>query len=246
MPYRRLPKTDAARLKALKAVLENDDIYTVRNRFIDWKTLNQAQPVYDKLLTACEQYKVNLRAQTRNSAKMNKLHRNALIYVSHFLQVLFMSVERGEIKRQTLKLYGLDTPQLPNLKTADGLLAWGQRAIDGEKERVKQGGRPIYNPTISMVATHYDIFKEMHERQQALMRRTKASAATIAALRPTADELILALWNQIESHYASLPPDTRFEECSKLGVVYYYRKGESQITPHLPSFQTEESNGRDN
>ena len=31
MPYRRLPKTDAARLKALKTLLDNNDIYTVRN-----------------------------------------------------------------------------------------------------------------------------------------------------------------------------------------------------------------------
>ena len=44
MPYRRLPKTDSARLKALKTLLENNEIYTVRNRFIDWKLLNRAQP----------------------------------------------------------------------------------------------------------------------------------------------------------------------------------------------------------
>lgn len=56
MPYRRLPKTDAARLRALKTLLDNNDIYTVRNRFIDWKTLNRAQPAYDRLLTASEQY----------------------------------------------------------------------------------------------------------------------------------------------------------------------------------------------
>ena len=55
MPYRRLPKTDAARLRALKTLLDNNDIYTVRNRFIDWKTLNRAQPAYDRLLTASGQ-----------------------------------------------------------------------------------------------------------------------------------------------------------------------------------------------
>ena len=43
MPYRRLPKTDAARLKALKTLLDNNDIYTVRNKFIDWKLINNAQ-----------------------------------------------------------------------------------------------------------------------------------------------------------------------------------------------------------
>ena len=51
MPYRRLPKTDAARLRALKTLLDNNDIYTVRNRFIDWKTLNRAQ----RHTTGCSQ-----------------------------------------------------------------------------------------------------------------------------------------------------------------------------------------------
>ena len=99
MPYRRLPKTDAARLRALKTLLDNNDVYVVRTRFIDWKTLNQAQPLYDKLLTACEQYRINLRAQTRNTPKIDKLQRKSMMYVRHFLQVLFMSVESGEIKK---------------------------------------------------------------------------------------------------------------------------------------------------
>ena len=57
MPYRRLPKTDATRLKALTAVLDNKDIYTVRNRVVDWSVLNRCRPAYDKLFTALEQYK---------------------------------------------------------------------------------------------------------------------------------------------------------------------------------------------
>ena len=95
MPYRRLPKTDAARLKALKTLLNNNDIYTVRNRFIDWQTLNRAQPAYDRLLTAYEQYRVCLQAQTRSSGRFDKLQHKASVYVSHFLQVLLMAVERG-------------------------------------------------------------------------------------------------------------------------------------------------------
>ena len=56
MPYRRLPKTDAARLKALKMLLENESVYAARNRFIDWSVINRARPAYDRLLTAVQQY----------------------------------------------------------------------------------------------------------------------------------------------------------------------------------------------
>ena len=94
MPYRRLPKTDAARLKALKTVFENNDIYTVRNRVVDWAVLNRCRPAYDRLYTAIEQHKLRLAAQKRVAAKLDVLQRNAAIYVSHFLQVLLMAMER--------------------------------------------------------------------------------------------------------------------------------------------------------
>lgn len=231
MPYRRLPKTDMARLKALHTLLNNNDIYMVRNRFIDWKDMGRAQQIHDRLRTACEQYRVNRAAQVRNARKVDPLLRKAIMYVSHFLQVLFMAVERGEIRRQYLSLYGLeaDTMVLPNIKTTEGILEWGQKIIEGEQQRVKKGGRAIYNPTIGMVATHFDIFKSAYEAQMRLKKRTSDALERVSLLRPDADEVLLSLWNQIEKHYENEPPEVRFAECRKLGVVYYYRRNEKHL-----------------
>ncbi|MBR5655413.1 MAG: hypothetical protein IKW98_01825 [Prevotella sp.] len=228
MPYRRLPKTDAARLRALKTLLDNNDIYVVRNRFLDWKTLNRAQPAYDRLLTANEQYRVSSQAQTRHTAKLERLQRNATIYVSHFVQVLLMSVERGETKRQLLPLYGLeeDMTTVPNIKTLDRLVEWGEKIVEGEKTRIKKGGRPIYNPSIGMVSTHLDIFREAYEQQRRLQQRTQKVVADLQTIRPEVDEILLDLWNQIEKHFENEPPEVRFAECRKFGVVYYYRRHE--------------------
>ena len=228
MPYRRLPKTDAARLRALKTLLDNNDIYVVRNRFLDWKTLNRAQPAYDRLLTANEQFRVSSQAQTRHTAKLERLQRNATIYVSHFVQVLLMSVERGETKRQLLPLYGLeeDATTVPNIKTLDRLVEWGEKIVEGEKERIKKGGRPIYNPSIGMVSTHLDIFREAYEQQRRLQQRTQKVVDDLQSIRPEVDEILLDLWNQIEKHFENEPPEVRFAECRKFGVVYYYRRHE--------------------
>ena len=228
MPYRRLPKTDAARLRALKTLLDNNDVYVVRNRFLDWKTLNRAQPAYDRLLTATEQYRVSYQAQVRHTAKIEKLQRNATVYVSHFVQVLLMSVERGETKRQLLPLYGLevDATTVPYIKTPDRLLEWGEKIVAGEKERIKRGGRPIYNPSIGMVSTHLDIFREAVGQQRRLQERTQKTSADLQAIRPEVDEILLDLWNQIEKHFENEPPEVRFAECRKFGVVYYYRRHE--------------------
>ena len=228
MPYRRLPKTDAARLRALKTLLDNNDVYVVRNRFLDWKTLNRAQPAYDRLLTANEQYRVSSQAQIRHTAKLERLQRNATIYVSHFVQVLLMSVERGETKRQLLPLYGLDadTTTVPNIKTLERLVEWGGKIVAGEKERIKKGGRPIYNPSIGMVSTHLDIFREAFEQQRRLQQRTQKVVVDLQAIRPEVDDILLELWNQIEKHFENEPPEVRFAECRKFGVVYYYRRHE--------------------
>lgn len=231
MPYRRLPNTDASRLRALKTLLDSNDIYTVRNRFIDWKTINRAQPAYDKLLTASEQYRMCYAAQLRNTGKGDKLQRNATMYVSHFLQVLMMSVERGEIKKSSLKLYGLeeDCNALPNIKNVSGLLEWGRLAVEGEKARIKKGGRPIYNPTIGMVSTHLDIFRENNEQQKRLQDRTAQALENLKKIRPEVDGVLLELWNQIEANFKNEPPEVRFTECRKYGVVYYYRRKEEHL-----------------
>lgn len=234
MPYRRLPKTDAARLRALKTVLDSNDLYTVRNRFVDWQTINRARPAYDRLLTASEQYRLACSARVRGVGKIDKLQRNASMYVSHFLQVLIMAVERGEIKRSALKLYGMDegTSTLPNMKSIGGLLRWGRLAVEGEKARVKQGGRPIYNPTIGMVSTHIDIFNDCYQQQKRLKDNIGRALESLKRIRPEVDDVILELWNQIEAHFKDEPPETRFDMCRKFGVVYYYRKGEYTPTPN--------------
>lgn len=230
MPYRRLPKTDAARLKALKTLLDNNTVYTVRDHFIDWKVLNEARPIYDHLFTAVQQAKLCAENQARHGARLEKPRHNALMYISHFLQVLLMAMERGEIRRQQLVLYGMpaDATSLPKLTTDEDLIQWGQKAIDGEKARLKAGGRPIYNPTIGMVSTHYDIFKDLYDRYRFLVMQTQRAQEEVMRLRPQADAVLLNLWNQIEAHYADESWEDRIKHCSQFGVVYYYRRGEKR------------------
>lgn len=232
MPYRRLPKTDASRLKALKTLLDKDSLYTVNGRFIDWKTMNAVQPAYNQLKTAVDQYALQLQVQTRRAPYVEKPQRKAMMYVGHFIQVLLMAVERGEIRKTQLKLYGLEetATALPaNLKSVEGLLDWGPKIIEGEKKRLSQGGRAIYNPTIGMVSTHFDIFNEVYEQQLRLKQQTQMALEKVQELRPKVDEIILELWNQIEAHFQNEPPEVRFEQCRKCGVIYYYRRNEEHL-----------------
>lgn len=80
-----------------------------------------------------------------------------------------------------------------------------------------------------MVATHCDIFREAYEKQKQLQLRTAQSLENISSIRPECDAVLLELWNAVENHFADLPPETRFAECRKFGVVYYYRRHEERI-----------------
>lgn len=230
MPYRRLPKTDAARIKALESLTDNNEVYTVNGRFIDRGLLAEAQKLYAQLNDAQMQYKLSMRTQVRYSRRMTGLHHHAMTYLSHFLQVLFLAVERGEIREEELTAYGLsgDSRVVPYLKTAEAVMQWAPKVIQAEKNRVRKGGKAILTPSIGQVMTHFDVFKGMYEAQRQYQTRTQNALAEVTALRPEADRIILALWNQIEKHFEKEPPETRFDLCRSFGVIYYYRRHEKR------------------
>ena len=63
----------------------------------------------------------------------------------------------------------------------------------------------------------------------SLAEEARVSKSAFETVKPEVDAVLLDLWNQIEAYFASEPPEVRYAECRKLGVVYYYRRKE----PHL-------------
>jgi len=226
MLYRKLPKTDKLRLKCYQAVLDNDDIYTVENHIMNWHTLNLAQTTYDSFHEAYEQYTIALQNQSRKLKKTAKLFQNAELYLRHFVQVLLMSVQRGEIKPGVLQYYGLDakTMAIPDFKSKDGIVKNGRLIIDGEKKRLKKSCVPIYNPSIAKVAVHYDILVDALEEEANLRMRVNKTHQTLVDARKEADLVLSLLWDEIARSFAKLPREERPEHCRKYGIIYYERK----------------------
>ena len=101
------------------------------------------------------------------------------------------------------------------------------KIIEGEQQRTAQGGIPIYNPTIARVKVHYDIFLDSYERQKNLQALTNRSLEELASMRGRADELILDIWNQVETKYQDVTPnEVRLDKCRDYGLIYYYRSSE--------------------
>ena len=94
MPYRRLPNTDQARVRALKAAVEKGDVYNVRDLAISLKTLFEARNFLLKFEAAQIYYTQCYDNQSRASRKHQANVRMARLYISHFIQVLAMKSNR--------------------------------------------------------------------------------------------------------------------------------------------------------
>lgn len=229
MPYRRLPNTNRARLRALSDVVsvgrKYDDAYALA---FPYQLLEQASlllPSYNRKVTEYEQSRSR---QSENSRGCSEEARMARMYVSHFIQVLNMCVQRGEIKAETKTLYGLDPENfsVPDIASDENLSIWGKKMIEGEKQRKLQGGVPIYNPPITKVCVYFDQFMDKYSNHRVLQENTSRTSKGIAEMNSIVDDLLLEIWNEIEKHFADLPEEEKLRHCCEYGIVYYYRKGE--------------------
>ena len=232
MPYRRLPNTDQARIRALKAVVAKADTHNLYDLAVSLKTLTEARNFLMRFEAAQSYYVQCFERQSQAGRKHQANVKMARLYISHFIQVLNLAVIRSEVRAAHKSYYGLptDSSNVPDLSTEAALVEWGRKIIDGETKRTSQGGIPIYNPTIAKVRVHYDIFTDSYDRQKNLQALTARSLDSLSTMRTTADELILDIWNQVEKKFEDVSPnEKRLELCRDYGLIYYYRTGEKRI-----------------
>lgn len=229
MPYRRLPNTDAARLRAMRLAKQQYEAMGANAPFQP-KVIHDISVLIPQFERAIQEFKGQQESQTAKKQKYQNTVKNARMYISHFIQVLNLSCLRNEIKPEKKLLYKLlpTNYSVPDLSTEALILEWGKNIIDGETERTMNGGSPIYNPTIAKVRVNYDIFKDAYQLKKVTQKNSDRSLDAIKQLRVQIDALILELWNQIEAKFKDLGTERMQEESKKYGIVYYLRRKERQ------------------
>ncbi len=232
MPYRRLPNTDQARLRALRLAIQQSDKQSYGDLVVAYKTIHEAKTYLNIFEKQLKQYQQTLESQVSANKRYQQIVHNARLYISHFIQVFNLSVIRGDIKKDHKLFYQLDpnVHNVPDLSTESALLHWGKCVIDGENERIRNGGLPIYNPAIAKVQVHYEVFKEYKSSQKLYQTTTNRNWEELVGLREQGDTIILDIWNQVEACYKDEKPFSRLKKCQAYGLVYYYRKGEKELT----------------
>ena len=227
MPYRRLPNTDQARIRALKAAVDSCVRGGIFTNVLTHNTYHRAKELLERFSREVAVYKRCVAEQSpkKGNESYEAALKKARMYVSHFIQVLSMCIMRGEVARSKRPYYGLPENEdtVPNLFSEASVLEWGQKIIAGEQRRQGEGGVPIYNPTMGRVSVVFELFKEMYDRRHMLQTRTAEALANISNMRYEVDELIFEVWGEVEKSFASLSGDARIKKCAEYGVIYYYR-----------------------
>ena len=95
MPYRRLPNTDTARIKAMKTALEKGKELPPNKLAFSSKTIVRLQrflPLFDHNF---QLYRQVLSSQNKKSRDYNETLKKARIYLTHFIR----GYEYGDIQR---------------------------------------------------------------------------------------------------------------------------------------------------
>ncbi len=241
MPYRRLPNTDNARLKALQTALSKGKEIPPFKLAFTQKSFQKTQAFLTRFEKAILLHKQAQSRQIKNNKEYQKVLKKAKLFISHFIQVMNMAITRSELPASTRISFGFneDDKALPMLVSEKDIIYWGKKLLDGESFRTLQRQTPITNPTIAVVKVRYEQFLEAHRFQQILKERNNRALEKLSALRDEANEIILNIWNEVESSYNDLPDNLKRERAKEYGLVYIYRKNEKDQITFLDSGQKE-------
>ncbi|HDJ33490.1 MAG TPA: hypothetical protein ENF21_05265 [Bacteroidetes bacterium] len=230
MPYRRLPNTDHARLRALKTALEKGRELPPFRLAFSQKALQKISSFLPSFENGIQLNRQNYSRYVDNGKKYQQELKKARLYLSHFIQVMNMSIQRGELPESTREYFGLspDEKALPPLQSEIDLITWGERIIGGENQRIRKGLSPITNPTMAMVRVWFEKFMEGYRFQKTMLQKQERSQANLANLRSQADRIIVQVWNEVEDHFRDLPDEMKRERAGEYGVTYVYRKNERE------------------
>ena len=228
MPYRRLPTTDVARLAALHSAVRMAEIAEPDKLAYSIVHLHPMRNIIDRLEGA---------KHLQNQARSNRIALNrefqpkivkTRLYLSHFIQVLNLAIQRDEIPESAREFYGLESygNRIPDMRSEREVLDWGKLIVEGEARRIKTGGIPVMMPNINRVRVWFDPFRDSYYAQITAIKSSRRADENIAGIRKEVNSLLATVWDEIENRFRSLPEEERRKQSEEYGIVYVRRSGE--------------------
>lgn len=229
MPAKKLPTTDEERIRALQIIIDQDELIGTENAILSISELYENRNFLLTFEGTCFCFKQAMEDESKAGKAYVELFKTAQLYISHFIQVLNLAIIRNEIKIENLSYYGLENSNeftVPDLSSEEAVLQWGNCLIEGEAARTSRGGSPIYNPAISKVKVHYDLFKDSLYSLKIYRQNTLRNQESLADMRDRIDRIIWDTWTKLEFKYWGLPPEERKRKFNDYGINFHHQAGE--------------------
>jgi len=231
MPYLRLPNTDSARLQALKKAYEKGVNLSPIELAFSQKTFNKLRLFLTDYEKSYIDYLANYKIQVENSSKnyLPKINK-AKTYILHFIKVLKMAVERGDLPNNSLDYFGLKQNKTPNLTSEDKIFFWGNKIIEGESKRISLGLKPVTNPTFGVVRVYFDNFVEEYNAQERLKNNTAYLLNILTSKRKEANEILKTVWDEVGEYYNDCEDIERQKKMSEYGVIFISKEEDKKTS----------------
>jgi hypothetical protein len=227
MPYRRLPNTDLARLRALRIAFEKGKELPPFQLAFSQATLQKIQTNLHIFEAAVQESRQAYNIQILKSQEYVKLLKKVKLYMSHFVQVINMAIIRGELSKSDCEYFGFAHGQkVPSFNSEKEVIIWGAKLVQGETLRIKDRLTPVVNPSIAVVKVWYEKFLDANMFQKNLQKNLQRSQKNLIGLRKIVDSIISQIWNEVEQHYQDQPDEVKRNNCKIYGIVYFFRKNE--------------------
>ncbi|MFN0031568.1 MAG: hypothetical protein ACKVOR_05360 [Flavobacteriales bacterium] len=222
---RQLPRTVDSRNQALQNAVQkrtslppaDDTLRTATNT-----TLTALQTSYVAGITSRNNGKA---AVSNNTIIKNDAGTNVRMFISHFLQVFNLAVDRGTFPQGDRAYYNMDvdSPTLPDTATDQAVVTVYNYILVGETQRTAAGGAPMANPSMAEVTTAFGPFQTALVTQSNLKDALDIAEEALDDLNVQADELIRKIWDEVESKYADEPKESQRQNAREWGVTYVSR-----------------------
>lgn len=229
MPQRRLPETDEARNAALTAAKTKKDNVPVAELVLTPNTVTRLDLQQPLLFQKMLERGIALGNQVGSTEPLTLLKDRTRMFISHFFQSFNNGVDRGMFPKDDRGFYQLpiSSGAVPDLKSEEKIITWGDRIVAGDPLRVAAGGAPMAMPTAAEVTAELNAYKAENNIQSNLKGAYDQAQEAVAALRPETDSLILRMWNEIETAYSEEAAPSKRRKSREWGVVYIPSPGEA-------------------
>lgn len=237
---RRKPNSNETRWSAIQVAQQKETTVPPAQNVLTASTIARLAAIFTAYGAAMTNVGTKLATQTASTQLTETAFALSRMFISHFIQVFFLGVERGVYATEQKAFYGLDVNQtaLPRLVTVAEVIMWGERLKTGDPLRVAAGGAAMSNPTIAQCNTAYDDFILKNSQLSTDKEAYDTALEALDALNTEADGVILKVWDEAETFYNEETPSSKRNNCRLWGVVYVSQGPPATVTAEVLDIAT--------